>query len=87
MVQLVAGGAALLGASALYLCERRWEETQEALIGTVFILAATGGILLLARNPHGGEHLLGLPSGPAVVWSLAVTGIVVRLAIGGRDRD
>ena len=56
-IQLTAFGAALLGAFLLYQFERRWPETLEAVIGTAFILAASAGILLLANNPHGGEHL------------------------------
>lgn len=66
-VQGVAAGAAVLGALALYFCERRWEQVQEALIGTTFVLAATGGILLLAGNPHGGEHLQDLLAGQ-ILW-------------------
>ena len=56
-VQATAFGAALLGAFLLYQCERRWSDHLEAIIGSVFVLAATAGILLLANNPHGGEHL------------------------------
>jgi zinc/manganese transport system permease protein len=67
LAQVVAAGAALLGAIARYLCERHWEAIQEALIGTAFILAATGGILLLAGNPHGGEHLQDLLAGQ-ILW-------------------
>jgi len=33
----------------------------------MFILAATGGLLLLAHNPHGGEHLRDLLSGQ-ILW-------------------
>ena len=40
---------------------------QEAQIGTLFVLAATGGILLLAHNPHGGEHLRDLLVGQ-ILW-------------------
>jgi zinc/manganese transport system permease protein len=66
-VQLIAGAAALAGALALYLAERRWPEIQEALIGTAFVLAATGGILLLAQNPQGAEHLQDLLAGQ-ILW-------------------
>jgi len=65
--QGIAALAALLGAAALYGCERRWEAVQEALIGITFMLAATGGILLLAGNPHGGEHLRELLAGQ-ILW-------------------
>ena len=66
-LQLTAFGAALLGAMALYLCEKRWPESLEALIGTAFVLAASAGILLLAGNPHAGEHLRDLLVGQ-ILW-------------------
>ncbi len=66
-VQLIAGAAALAGALALYGVERRWPEIQEALIGTAFVLAATGGILLLAKNPQGAEALQDLLAGQ-ILW-------------------
>ena len=47
--------------------EKRWPEVQEAQIGVMFVLAATGGILLLANNPHGGEHLRDLLAGQ-ILW-------------------
>ena len=40
---------------------------QEAIIGTTFILAASGALLLLASNPHGGEHLKELLVGQ-ILW-------------------
>jgi zinc/manganese transport system permease protein len=66
-MQLTAFSAALLGALALYQCERRWPEILEAVIGTSFILAASAAILILANNPHGGEHLKDLLVGQ-VLW-------------------
>lgn len=67
MIQLAAGVAALLGAFLLTWTEQRWPEVQEAQIGVLFVLAATGGLLLLANNPHGGEHLRDLLSGQ-ILW-------------------
>jgi zinc/manganese transport system permease protein len=52
-VQLAAVSAALIAAAGLSWTEKRWTRIQEPLIGILFILAATGGILLLAGNPHG----------------------------------
>ena len=66
-VQLAAVVAALLGAWLLTWTERRAPQQQEALIGVMFILAACGGILLLAGNPHGGEHLKELLVGQ-ILW-------------------
>ena len=66
-VQIVAVFAALLGALLLQWTERRFADIQEALIGVLFIVAATGGILLLSRNPHGGEHLKDLLVGQ-ILW-------------------
>lgn len=67
-VQLVAVSAALLAALGLNWTERRWPKVQEPLIGVLFILAATGGILLLSGNPHGSEHLRELLVGQ-ILWS------------------
>jgi zinc/manganese transport system permease protein len=66
-VQVAAGVAAAMGALLLTWTEKRWPEVQEAQIGVVFVLAATGGLLLLANNPHGGEHLRDLLSGQ-ILW-------------------
>jgi zinc/manganese transport system permease protein len=67
-VQLAAVSAALLAAAGLNWTERHWPRSQEPLIGTLFVLAATGSILLLAGNPHGGEHLKDLLVGQ-ILWS------------------
>ena len=66
-VQIAAVGAALLGALLLTFTEKRWPDVQEALIGVLFVLAACAGILLLAGNPHGGEHLRDLLVGQ-ILW-------------------
>ncbi len=66
-VQLSAVTAALLGAWLLTWMERRMPKEQEALIGVLFILAACAGILVLAGNPHGGEHLKDLLVGQ-ILW-------------------
>ena len=66
-VQVTAFAAALGGALLLYWCERRWPEVQEAVIGTAFILAASAGILMLAGNPHAGEHIKDLMVGQ-ILW-------------------
>jgi zinc/manganese transport system permease protein len=66
-IQLAAAAAALAGALLLDWAERRWPQVQEAQIGVVFVLAATAGILLLSKNPHGGEHLRDLLAGQ-ILW-------------------
>ncbi|RLJ67947.1 metal ABC transporter permease [Sulfurisoma sediminicola] len=65
--QLAAAVAAVLGALLLTWCEKRWPQLQEALIGLLFVVAASAGILLLADNPHGGEHLRDLLGGQ-ILW-------------------
>jgi zinc/manganese transport system permease protein len=67
MVQIAAVSAALIAAFVLHWTDKRWPQIQEALIGVSFILAATAGILLLAGNPHGGEHLKELLVGQ-ILW-------------------
>jgi len=66
-VQAAAVTSALLGAWLLTWTERRAPQQQEALIGVMFILAACAGILVLASNPHGGEHLKDLLVGQ-ILW-------------------
>lgn len=55
--QLIAIAAAFFGASLLYQFRHAQARIQEALIGILFMLAATGSILLLSKDPHGGERL------------------------------
>ena len=66
-VQISALAAAIAAAFLLTWTEKRWPEVQEAIIGVVFVLGATGAILLLAGNPHGGEHLKDLLVGQ-ILW-------------------
>jgi zinc/manganese transport system permease protein len=66
-VQISAIIAALLGSAWLNFSEKRWPDIQEALIGVLFVMAATGSILLLSRNPHGGENLRDLLVGQ-ILW-------------------
>lgn len=93
-VQIAALSAALLGALFLTWTEKRWPQIQEAVIGTVFILAATLSVLLLASNPHGGEYLKDLLVGQ-ILWvgrtQLMVVAILSAIVLAawfgiGRER-
>jgi zinc/manganese transport system permease protein len=76
-IQLAAAAAALIGATMLSECERRWPDIQEALIGSTFVVAASLAVLLLAGNPHGGEHLTELLTGQ-ILW--ATSGMTAQIA-------
>src|SRR5581483_9430137 len=77
-VQVAACAAAIAGALALTWTERRWPEVQEAMIGVLFVLAASVELLLLADNPHGGEHLKDLLVGQ-ILW--VTPGSLIPVAI------
>jgi zinc/manganese transport system permease protein len=66
-VQVSALAAALAGALLLTWTEKHWPDVQEAVIGVVFILAASGSLIVLASNPQGAEHLKELLVGQ-VLW-------------------
>ena len=67
-VQGIAAVSALLGAALLAYTERKLPQVQEACIGLLFVLAATGGILLMSRDVHAGEHLQDLLVGQ-ILWA------------------
>lgn len=81
--QVAAVTSALAGAWMLSWLEKKYGEYQEALIGTGFILAATGGILLLANNPHGGDHLKELLVGQIlwVEWGQLLKAAVISVMV------
>jgi zinc/manganese transport system permease protein len=92
-VQVAALAAALAGALLLTWTERIWPDVQEAVIGVVFVLGATGGVLLLASNPHGSEHLRDLLVGQILwaqpvrlAWAGAVYAAILALWFGMRER-
>src|SRR6185312_2555100 len=66
-VQIAAVIAALAGAGFLIWTERRLAALQEAVIGVVFVVAASAEIVLLSYNPHGAEHLKDLLVGQ-ILW-------------------
>jgi zinc/manganese transport system permease protein len=82
MVQLIAVSSALLGAVLLSEIERRYAVIQEALIGLLFVLAATASILLLSRDVHAGEHIKDLLVGQ-ILWVTQTQLIVTGLLTGG----
>lgn len=84
LVQVAALAAALVGALLLTWTEKRWGEVQEAIIGCVFVLAATAQILLLSGNPHAGEYLKDLLVGQ-ILWvsysQLAVVALLTAVVL------
>jgi zinc/manganese transport system permease protein len=92
-VQVAALAAALGGALLLTWTERVFADVQEAVIGVVFVLAATGSVLLLASNVHGGEHLRDLLVGQILwaqlsrlLWVAVVYAGILALWFGLGDR-
>jgi zinc/manganese transport system permease protein len=66
-VQISAAAAALSAACFLLWSERRLGQLQEAVIGAVFVVAASAELIVLAFNPHGAEHLKDLLVGQ-ILW-------------------
>ena len=66
-VQISAVAAALASAGFLLWSERRLGELQEAVIGVVFVVAASAELILLAFHSHGAEHLKDLLVGQ-ILW-------------------
>ena len=87
-VQIAAVIAALAGAGFLIWTERRLAALQEAVIGVVFVVAASAEIVLLSYNPHGADELKDLLVGqilwvvpsdliPAAILYLIVIGFII----------
>lgn len=92
-VQIAAFAAALAGALLLTWTERIWPDVQEAIIGVTFVLGATGSVLLLAGDVHGGEHLRDLLVGQILwaqpsrlLWSALVYTAILALWFGWGER-
>ena len=81
-VQASAGAAALLSAGFLIWTERRLGALQEAVIGVVFVVAASAEILLLSFNPHGAENLKDLLVGQ-ILWVVPEQLIPVAVLYAG----
>lgn len=81
--QAAAVAAALAAGLFLTWTESRYGEVQEAIIGVLFILAATGGVLVLANHPTGSEELRDLLTGQILwvdilrLWPAALVSIAV----------
>lgn len=86
-VQVAALCAAAIGAAVLTWTEKHWPENQEAIIGVLFVLAACAGLILMAGNPHGAEHLKDLLVGQ-ILWvntlQLEITAIVTVVLLLAR---
>lgn len=86
LAQIAALTAAISGSAVFAWSEKRWPEVQEATIGVAFVVAASASILLLAGNPHGGEHLRELLAGQilwvnrdALVLGAIITAIILAI--------
>ncbi len=81
---IIAVIAAISGAMGLYKLRFLPIKVQEAIIGILFILAATGSILLLAKDPHGGERLKEILVGQ-ILWiqvkDLAPLGLIYSVVL------
>lgn len=90
--QVAAVLAALAAGLFLTWTESRYPDVQEAIIGALFVLAATAGILVLANHPKGGEELKDLLTGQ-ILWvdighlwpaALVTVGVLCARIVGRR---
>jgi zinc/manganese transport system permease protein len=84
--------AALLGSGAVWWLARRWPAQREALIGLVYVGAASASVLAVAFDPHGRERLAALLAADVLwaPWSSvllmgAAAALVTVLAATARD--
>ena len=87
---MAAAVAALPGAALVAWLGRAWPERQEALIGLLYVGAASLAVLLVSADPHGAQKLHALLSGD-VLWAswprllpLALATVVFLLALAWR---
>jgi zinc/manganese transport system permease protein len=77
--------ASIIAALGLYRLHKLDTTIQEALIGATFILAATGSMLLVAKDPHGGELLQKTLAGQ-ILWvqpsELLSVGVIFSFILG-----
>jgi zinc/manganese transport system permease protein len=66
--QAAAAVSALLTAALLSWTERRANDLQEALIGSLYVVSASAAILVLAHSTHGSEHIQELLAGQ-ILWT------------------
>ncbi len=87
---MMAGGAALLGAALVAWLSRLWPERQEALIGLLYVGAASYAVLQVSTDPHGAHKLASLLSGDVLwttwpaLWPLALATLLFGLALALR---
>lgn len=81
-MQGAALAAALAGALFLHWREKRNPAHQEAVIGVAFVAAACATILVLAKDPHGGEHMKELLVGQ-ILWSTWASLVPLALVAAG----
>lgn len=81
----VAIAAAIVGSLLLFAIRKLEVRAQESMIGILFVLMATGVILLLSADPHGGEKLKEILVGQ-ILWLQATDliglGLVYGLVLG-----
>lgn len=90
LLALAAAGAALAGAALVAQLARAWPRRQEALIGLLYVGAASAAIVLVSADPHGAQRLAALLAGD-VLWAtwhdllpLAVASAIFALALRWR---
>ncbi len=66
-IELFAGISALLGAGLIYYLEQHYRNSLEAIIGLLFVLAASGCLLLISVAPHSDALLHDLLIGQ-ILW-------------------
>ncbi|EKF75868.1 ABC-3 protein [Alcanivorax hongdengensis A-11-3] len=87
VLQGVAVATALLFALLLHQLEKLGNRVQEAMIGATFVVLASLAVLMLANDPHGGEHLNSSLAGqilwvtPLQLWALAGAAAVALLGM------
>ncbi|MDO5623828.1 MAG: metal ABC transporter permease [Pseudomonadota bacterium] len=67
LLALSAAAAALVGAAIVAALARAWPRQQEALIGLLYVGAASLAVVALSADPHGAHRLAALLSGD-VLW-------------------
>lgn len=68
LTHAAAAVAALLGSGCVWWLARRWPQQREALIGLVYVGAASASVLAVAFDPHGRERLTALLAAD-VLWA------------------